>query len=118
MDELLRGRVLTARVQGRPAQQNTSNTRRSWQRQPCKIPISLAWEADPFEEDIAAITVDISPNGLRVRTKLVLVRGVRVKVVANVKLSHVVTALVIWVRKDEPDLSTVAGLELLGRLGR
>ena len=93
-------------------QEKTSHTRRRWMRQPSKIPISLALEADPFAEDTSAITVDISPRGASVRTKLALIRGEWVKVVAKVKISHAVAALVVWVRDDESDHSIVAGLEL------
>ena len=93
-------------------QENTSHTPRRWQRQPSNIPISLVLEADPFKTDDLAITVEISPRGASVRTKLALVRGEWVKVVANGEISHAVAAHVVWVREDESSHSTFAGLEL------
>ena len=93
-------------------QENTSYTPRRWQRQPSNIPISLVLEADPFKADDSAITVEISPRGASVRTKLALVQGEWVEVVANGELSRAVAAHVVWVREDESSHSNFAGLEL------
>jgi hypothetical protein len=93
-------------------QENTSHKRRRWQRQPSNIPISLALEDDLLKADDSAITVDISPRGPRVRTKLKLVLGDWVKVSAKGEFTYAITALVVWVRMGESDHSTVAGLEL------
>jgi hypothetical protein len=112
MDGHLKGRVLLEKEEGRPMQENTCHTPRRWQRQPSNIPISLVLEADPFKADDSAITVEISPRGASVRTKLALVRGEWVKVVANGEISHAVAAHVVWVREDESGHSTLAGLEL------
>ena len=92
--------------------ENTSYTPRRWQRQPSKIPISLVLETDPFKADDSAITVDISRRGASVLTKLALVQGEWVEVVANGELSRAVAAHVVWVREDESGHSTLAGLEL------
>src|SRR5580692_6666912 len=103
-----------ARVQeeeGRPMQENTSHTRRRWQRQPSNIPIIIALEEDLLKADDSAITVDISPRGASVRTKLALVLGDWVKVAAKGKFTHAIAALVVWVREDESSQSTFAGLE-------
>jgi hypothetical protein len=69
-------------------------------------------ETAPFKVDDSAITVDISPRGASVRTNLALVPGEWVKVVANGEISHAVAAHVVWVREDESNHSTFAGLEL------
>jgi hypothetical protein len=70
-------------------------------------------ETDPFKADDSAITVDISRRGASVLTKLALVPGEWVKVVANGEISHAVAAHVVWVREDESGHSTLAGLEFL-----
>jgi len=93
-------------------QENTSHTPRRWQRQPSTIRISLAMERDLLKADDSAITVDISPRGASVQTKLKLVLGDWVKISAQGEFTHAITALVVWVRKGESDHSTVAGLEL------
>jgi PilZ domain len=93
-------------------QENTCHTARRWQRQPSKIPISLVLEVDPFKADDSAITVDISPRGASVQTKLALVPGEWVKVVAKVEISRAVAGHVVWVREDESRQLTWAGLEL------
>jgi hypothetical protein len=69
-------------------------------------------EADPFKADDSAITLDISPRGVRVRTNLALAPGEWVKVVAKGEFTQAIAALVIWVRKDQSSRSTFAGLEL------
>ena len=92
--------------------ENTSHTPRRCERQPSKIPISLVLEADPFKADDSAITVDISPRGASVRTKLALVPGDWVKVAAKGEFKQAIAALVVWVREDESSHSTFAGLEL------
>jgi hypothetical protein len=69
-------------------------------------------EDDPFKLDDSAITVDISPRGASVRTKLALRLGDWVKVAAKGEFKQAIAGLVVWTRKDESDHSTVAGLEL------
>ena len=93
-------------------QTNTSVPPRRWERQPASIPISLVLKADHFKADNSAITVDISPRGVSVRTKLALGLGDWVKVAAKGEIMHAIAALVVWVRKDESSHSTFAGLEL------
>jgi hypothetical protein len=92
-------------------QENTSHTPRRWQRQPSKIPFSLVLEADPSKADDSAITVDISRRGASVRTKLALVPGEWVEVVAKGEISRAVAAHVVWVREDESSHLTSAGLD-------
>ena len=94
-------------------QENASHTPRRCERQPSKIPIGLVLDYDYLKADNAALAVDISPRGASVQTKLALVPGEWVKVVANGELSHAVAAHVVWVREDESNHSTLAGLEFL-----
>jgi hypothetical protein len=112
MDGHLKGRVSPGEVAGYPMHENTSLTRRRWQRQSSKIPISLMLEYNPSMADDSAFTVDISPLGASVQTTLALVRGEWVKFVGRGEISHAVAARVIWVRKDECCHATFAGLEL------
>lgn len=93
-------------------QENICHTPRRWQRQPSKIPISLVLETDPLKADDSAIAVDISPRGVSVQTNLGLVPGEWVKVTAKGEFTHAIAALVVWVREDESNHSTFAGLEL------
>ena len=93
-------------------QENTPHTPRRWQRQPSSIPISIVMEDDPSKADDSAITLDISPRGASIRTKLALVLGDWVKVAAKGEIMHAIAALVVWVREDESGHSISAGLEL------
>jgi hypothetical protein len=111
MDVHLKGRVLLVKEEGRPMQEYTSHTRRQWQRQRSKIPISLILEDVPFKAHDSAITVDISPRGASVRTKLALVRGEWLKVATNGEFTQAMAAIVVWVRYDESSHLTSAGLE-------
>ena len=94
-------------------QENSSRIPRRWEREPATIPISLVSEADPLKADDSAITVDVSLRGVSVRTKLALVRGEWVGVVAKGKYPHSIPGLVVWVRKEESSRSTFAGLEFI-----
>jgi hypothetical protein len=91
--------------------QDTSHTPRRWERQPSKIPISIVLEADPFKADDSATTVDVSLRGVGVRTKLLLVPGEWVRVVAKGNNPRSIPGLVVWVRNDEPSRLTFAGLQ-------
>jgi len=93
-------------------QENSSRIPRRWERQPAAIPISLVSEADPLKTDDSAITVDVSPRGVGICTKLAVAPGEWVKVAAKGKFRHAIAALVIWVREDESGHRTFAGLEL------
>lgn len=92
-------------------QENTCRTPRRWQRHPSKIPISLLLEDVLFNSHDSAITVDISPCGASVRTKLALAPGEWLKVAAKGEFTEVMAAIVIWVRYDESSHLTSAGLE-------
>jgi hypothetical protein len=68
-------------------------------------------EAAPLHADDSAFTVDVSPRGVSIRTKLTLVRGEWVAVVVKGKKPRSIPALVVWVQKDESIPSTFAGLQ-------
>ncbi len=91
--------------------ENSSVTPRRWERQKTSIPISLVLEAAPLNADDSASAVDVSVRGLGVRTKLALVRGEWVTVVAKGKKPRSIPAIVVWVKKDESSQTTLAGLE-------
>jgi hypothetical protein len=91
--------------------ENSNRTPRRRERQKATIPISLVLEAAPLHADDSAFTVDVSPRGVCVRTKLALVRGEWVRVVTKEKKPRSIPALVIWVRKDESNDMTLAGLQ-------
>jgi len=92
-------------------QENIPHTPRRWERQKATIPISLVLEAAPLNADDSAFTVDISPRGVGVRTKLALVRGEWVGVVTKGKKPRSIPALVIWVKKDDSNQPMYAGLQ-------
>ena len=94
-------------------QTNTAANLRRWERDPATIPVSLVLRAEDFKVDDAATTVDISLSGLAVRTTLALVPGEWVGVVAKGEFPHAIPTRVVWVREEEPEYWTLAGLEFL-----
>jgi hypothetical protein len=93
----------------------TVNPRR-WDRQPASIPISLVLKPEEFKSDDSAVTVDISLRGARVRTRLALVPGEWVGVVAKGEFPHAIPTRVVWVREEESTHWTLAGLEFINTL--
>jgi hypothetical protein len=89
-----------------------ANIRRS-ERQPTTIPISLVLKAETFMVDNSATAIDISLGGMRVRTTLALVPGGRVGIVAKGEFPHAIPTRVVWVREDDSNYWTFAGLEFL-----
>ncbi len=89
---------------------------RRWDRQPASIPISLVLKPEEFKSDDSAVTLDISLRGARVRTKLTLVPGEWVGVVAKGEFPHAIPTRVVWVREDESTHWTLAGLEFINNL--
>jgi hypothetical protein len=91
--------------------ENSTRIPRRWERQKSTIPVSLMLEAAPLHADDSAFTVDVSLRGVSVRTKLALLRGEWVAVVAKGKTTRSIPALVVWVQKDESSHPTFAGLQ-------
>jgi hypothetical protein len=96
--------------------ENTSHNRRRWERRSAAIPISLVLEVGDVETDNSAITIDISPHGAKVQTKLLLVSGERLGVVFNREFPDAIPSRVAWVREFECSHWTLAGLEFLNTL--
>lgn len=98
-------------------QANTPSNLRRWERQPAKISFSLVVRREDFMVDSSAFILDFSLRGVGVLTTLELVRGERVRIVANGELPDVIPARVVWMRdEDDVEESThwgFAGLEFL-----
>lgn len=86
---------------------------RRWDRQPASIPISLVLKPEEFRTDESATTLDISLRGARVRTKLALVPGEWVGVVAKGEFPHAIPTRVVWAREEESTHWVLAGLEFI-----
>src|ERR1035437_2370638 len=90
----------------------TSISSRRCERKPKTIPVSLMLKGGPAMSDGSAFTLDISPRGARVRTKLALFPGEWVGVVPQGDIPHAIPARAVWVREDKY-MWTYAGLEFL-----
>ena len=88
------------------------DSRRS-ERRPATIQIRLVLEAHHFKEDNSAIAIDISNEGVGVRTTLELVPGQWVGYVIKGKFPHAIPSRVIWSREDQYSHWTYAGIEFL-----
>jgi hypothetical protein len=65
------------------------------------------------EVDQSALTVDVSPHGLRLQTGASLTPGLPVGVLLDEKTERVIEARVVWVGQIETDQAGQAGLEFL-----
>lgn len=90
---------------------NTPTKVRRFERQPKTVPINLVMNG-ARKTDSNAFTLDISPRGASVRTKLALVPGELLGVVPKGERWLSIPARTIWVREDECKW-TFAGLEFL-----
>ena len=97
-------------------QTNTPANRRRWERQPATIPISLVLKAENLKVDNSATILDFSLRGVGVLTTLALFPGERVRIVAKGEFPDDIPTRVVWVREDESNHLSVAGLEFLDRL--
>ena len=86
---------------------------RRWERELATIPIRLVLKAENFKADDSALAVDVSLCGMKVRTNLALVPGEWVGVVPKGEFPHAIPARVVWMREDESNHWTFAGLEFL-----
>ena len=86
------------------------SSRRS-ERRPVRMAVLLIVEG--VEVDQSALTVDVSPHGLRLQTAASLAPGQPVGVVLRGRSGGVVDARVVWVGKVETDQAGQAGLEFL-----
>jgi len=92
------------------------NSGRRSERESTTIPISLVKHSGGFRQDDAAETIDVSLNGMKVRTALPLAPRDWVGVIAKDEFPHAIPAHVVWARVDEKTLWTFAGIEFLSDL--
>jgi|ERR1035437_8108656 hypothetical protein len=97
-------------------QTSTPANRRRWERQPATIPIKLVLKAENLKVDNSATILDFSLRGMGVLTTLALFPGERVRIVAKGEFPDDIPTRVVWVREDESNHLSVAGLEFLDRL--
>lgn len=90
---------------------------RRWERQPATIPISLVLKTEDLSVDNSATVIDFSLCGVGVLTKLALIPGEQVRIVAKGESPDAIPARVVWVRQDGTEHVTFAGLEFVNRLG-
>ena len=80
---------------------------------PATIPIRLKAEYEGVRVEAEASTVDLSVQGVRVRTPLALVPGDKVEVVPRGDPRHAIPARVVWTQRAGTDQWLLAGLEFL-----
>jgi len=95
---------------------NAPSAIRRSDRESTAIPISLVKRSGGFRQDDAATTIDVSLNGMQVRTALPLAQDEWVGVIAKDEFPHAIPAHVVWVKVDEKTLWTFAGIEFLSGL--
>jgi hypothetical protein len=83
------------------------------ERQSASFPVRLVLETMDFNADDSTIAIDISRDGVGVRTTLRLVPGEWVGYIAERKFPRAIPSRVVWVREDECSHSILAGLEFL-----
>lgn len=96
-----------------PSSQRTHADFRRWERRPLSIPVTLASKTGNFQVDDSATTVDVSPRGAKVRTKLSLAPGELLGVFPKGEFPDAIRTRVVWVNEYEFDDWTLAGLEFL-----
>jgi c-di-GMP-binding flagellar brake protein YcgR len=73
-------------------------------------------KAENLKVDNSATILDFSLRGMGVLTTLALFPGERVRIVAKGEFPDDIPTRVVWVREDESNHLSVAGLEFLDRL--
>ena len=96
-----------------PMAVSSTATHRRWERQTATIPINLELKAEDLKVDNSATIVEFSMRGVGVLTSLALVPGERVRIVAKGEFPDAIPTRVAWVRQDESNHWTFAGLEFL-----
>ena len=90
--------------------------RRRSERVPSRIPITLALKYQDWEFQQSACAVDISREGLRIRTEPALNEGHGIYFFSNEGIMYPGCCRVVWVRTEGSDGMCEAGLELLPQL--
>ena len=80
---------------------------------PATIPIRLVVEYEGVRFEAEASTVDLSVQGVRVRTSLALLPGGKVGVIPREDYRHAIPARVVWTQRAGTDQWSLAGLEFL-----
>jgi len=91
---------------------NPANSRK-WEREPATIQVELILKNDKFKVGHSATTLDVSLQGVGVRTTVALIPGEWVGVVPKGEFPQAIPARVVWSRDEEPSHWTLAGLEFL-----
>ena len=86
---------------------------RRFQRIPATIPIMLMVESEGFKVEHQASTVDLSLQGVKVRSRLALLPGETVGMFNKQDMRHPVLGRVVWAQRAGNDMWSVAGLEFL-----
>jgi hypothetical protein len=83
--------------------------RRKCERSLARAPLTLRLG----EEDISAVTLDVSPHGARIRTSVALAPRQSLEIVCYNGITRSLSARVVWVSAEGTDGPVEAGLELL-----
>ncbi len=86
---------------------------RQTQRIPATNPVRLVVESGDFKVEHRASTIDLSLQGVRVRTAFGLLPGETVGIITKGDSQHAISTRVVWVQRVAGDYSSLAGLEFL-----
>ena len=89
---------------------------RQSQRIPATISIRLLLQSEGCKVEHEAFTIDLSPQGAKVRTALALLPGEAVGIIAGGDSQHAIAARVVWAKRAGPDSWSLAGLEFVETL--
>ncbi len=86
---------------------------RQSQRIPATISIRLLLQSEGCNVEHEAFTIDLSPQGAKVRTPRELVPGETVGIIAGGDSEHAIAARVVWAKRVTSDSWSLAGLEFV-----
>jgi len=89
---------------------------RQSQRIPATISIRLLRQSEGCEVGHEAFTIDLSPEGAKVRTFLGLLPGETVGIIVGGDSQHAIAARVVWTKRVGSDSWSLAGLEFVDAL--
>ena len=89
---------------------------RQSQRIPATISVRLLLQSEGLKVEHEAFTIDLSPEGAKVRTPLALLPGETVEIVAGGDCQRAIAASVVWAKRSGADGWSLAGLEFLETL--
>ena len=94
---------------------NAYNVSRGLERVPVSIPVTLVIESEGKKVGHPAYMIDVSAQGLRLKTRVPLAPEQTVEIEPNEGPSYVVRGRVIWVAVPQASQEVEAGLEFLQR---